>query len=71
MPYFIYNGLAKSESTAIPNTDKDKEREAPRKASPRSEENSGQTRKMNLYNPQSHLGQVSQTTTYPGPEGDT
>lgn len=42
---------------------KDKEREAPRKASTHSEENVRKTRKMNLYNPQFHPGQVCQLPT--------
>lgn len=48
-------------STA-PKAGKDKEREAPRKASPHSKENPGETREMNLYHPQSQPGQAHQRT---------
>lgn len=62
-------GLLKSENSTASNAGKEKQkREAPRKASPHSEENPGKSRKMNLYNQQCHPEQAGQRSMYPGPE---
>lgn len=62
-------GLLKSENSTASNAGKEKQkREAPRKASPHSEENPGKSRKMNLYNQQCHPEQAGPRSTYPGPE---